>query len=118
MLKRVAVVGVSAQNVSRAAHFYRDVLGLRLLQHHAGPPHLQVGDLYLAVFERAILETESKTPLMAFEVDDLDTAMAALAARGVVFEDGIHQDGEAQWATFYDTEGNLLELVQFLGEPV
>ena len=55
---------------------------------------------------------------MAFEVDDLDTAMTALAARGVVLEDGIHQDGEAQWATFYDTEGNLSELVRFLGEPV
>ena len=31
MLRRVAVVGVPAQDLVRAAHFYRDTLGLPML---------------------------------------------------------------------------------------
>jgi len=36
MFKRIAVVGVPAQDVTRAAHFYRDTLGLQMLPHHFG----------------------------------------------------------------------------------
>jgi len=46
MLKRIAVVGVPARDVTRAVHFYRDALGPRMLLHHAGPPHFQVGDIF------------------------------------------------------------------------
>ena len=113
MLKRIAVVGIPARNVDRAAHFYRDTLGLQELPHHAGPPHLKVGDTFLAVFERSEMAAQSGVPLVAFGVDDLDAAMPVLTARGVVFESGVHQDGDARWTAFHDSEGNLLELVQF-----
>ncbi len=112
MLNRVAVVGVPAQDVARAAHFYRDTLGLQMLPHHAGPPHFRVGDTFLAVFERGQSDA-MPTPLIAFEVDDLDAAMAALKERGVVFE-GVHQEKESRWIKFYDSEGNVLELIQFV----
>jgi catechol 2,3-dioxygenase-like lactoylglutathione lyase family enzyme len=118
MLKRIAVVGVPARDVARAAHFYHDALGLQGLPiggRPAGPPHFQVGDTFLAVFERSESTLESKTPLVAFEVDDIDAAMSALVARGVVFEGGVHQDGEARWTAFHDSEDNLLELIQFAG---
>ena len=111
MLKRIAVVGIPAHDVDRAAHFYRDTLGLPSLSQHAGPPHLKVGDTFLAVFERREPTAKSGTPLVAFEVDDIDAIMSALTARGVVFEGGVHQDGDARWTAFHDSEGNLLELV-------
>ena len=115
MLKRIAVVGVPARDVVGAAHYYRDTLGLPMLPaggRHAGPPHFKCGDTFLAVFDRGKSVVESATPLFAFEVDDMDAAMAALAARGVVFGD-VHKDGEARWTAFHDSEGNLLELIQF-----
>jgi len=115
MLKRIAVVGVPARDVARAVHFYRDALGLRMLPHHAGPPHFKIGDTFLAVFERGASGVESSTPLVAFEVDDVDAAMSALTARGVVFDDGVRHDNQARWTAFNDTEGNRLELVQFDG---
>jgi catechol 2,3-dioxygenase-like lactoylglutathione lyase family enzyme len=113
MLKRIAVVGVPASDVARAVQFYRDTLGLRRLPQHAGPPHFQVGDAFLAVFERSESTAKSGTPLVAFGVDDLDAVMSALTERGVLFEGGVHQDGDARWTAFHDSEGNLLELVQF-----
>jgi catechol 2,3-dioxygenase-like lactoylglutathione lyase family enzyme len=112
MLNRIAIVGVPAQDLVCAAHFYRDTLGLRMLPHHAGPPHFRVGDTFLAVFERGQSDA-MPTPLVAFEVDDLDAAMAMLKERGVVFE-GVHQEKEACWTKFSDSEGNMLELIQFV----
>jgi len=116
MLRRVAVVGVPAQDLVRAAHFYRDTLGLPMLPaegRHAGPPHFRVGDTFMAVFQRSESEAKVSTPLVAFEVDDLDTAMAMLKERGVAFE-GVHQEKESCWIKFCDSEGNVLELIQFV----
>jgi len=70
-LNRIAVVGVPARDVARAAHFYREVLGLPALPHHAGPPHFKVGDTFLAVFERSESTAASGTPLVAFGVADI-----------------------------------------------
>ena len=117
MLNRIAVVGVPAQDVARAAHFYRDVLGLQLSPHQAGPPHLRVGDTFLAVFQRDMAAVGTLTPLVAFDVDDLDAEMAMLKERGVVFDGGVRHDDTVRWAMFHDSEGNLLELVQFGGGP-
>ena len=117
MLNRIAVVGVPAQDVVRAVHFYRNVLGLRLSPHQAGPPHLRVGDTFLAVFQRDMAAVGSLTPLVAFDVNDLDAEMAMLKERGVVFDGGVRHDGAVRWAMFHDSEGNLLELVQFAGGP-
>ena len=78
MLKRIAVVGIPARDAGRAAHFYRDTLGLPGLPQHAGPPHFQVGDMFLAVFERSESAAKCGTPLVAFGVDDMDVVMSVL----------------------------------------
>jgi catechol 2,3-dioxygenase-like lactoylglutathione lyase family enzyme len=120
MLKRIAVVGVPASDVARAAHFYHDILGLRMLpagRRHAGPLHFKVGDMFLAVFERKAADSESSTPLIAFQVDDIDAAMAMLTARGIAFDGGVRQDDQARWTTFRDSEGNWIELVHFTVPP-
>ncbi len=113
MLKRIAVVGVPAHDVAHAAHFYRDTLGLQILPQHAGPPHFKVGDTFLAVLRRGESTTASGTPLVAFEVGEIDRVMSALVAHGVVFEGGVHQDGQARWVVFHDSEDNQLELIEF-----
>ena len=117
MLKRIAVVCVPARDVTRAVHFYRDALGLRMLPtagRHAGPPHFQVGDTFLAILGRNTPAAQSESPLAAFEVDDLNAAMATLTAHGVSFDGAVHEESEARWASFHDSEGNLLELIQFI----
>jgi predicted enzyme related to lactoylglutathione lyase len=114
MLRRIAVVGVPAYDVYRATHFYHDVLDLGTLPHYIGPPHFQVGDTFLAIFKCDTSVAQSAVPLAAFEVDDLEAAMAELSARGVRFDGNAHEECEARWVSFHDSEGNRLELIQFV----
>jgi catechol 2,3-dioxygenase-like lactoylglutathione lyase family enzyme len=109
-------LSVCRRDVVGAVHYYRDTLGLPMLPaggRHAGPPHFKCGDTFLAVFERGASVVEPATPLVAFEVDDIDAEMAALTARGVVFEGDVRGDGETRWVTFRDPDGNVLELIRF-----
>ena len=62
---------------------------------------------------------------LGWEVDDIAGRMAALAAKGVVFErfEGFGQDEAGIWtapdgtrvAWFHDPDGNRLSLTQFAG---
>jgi hypothetical protein len=71
--------------------------------------------MLLAVFRRGESTSASETPLVAFEVTEIDRVMSALVTRGVVFEGGVRQDGQIRWTAFHDSEDNLLELIQFAG---
>ncbi len=119
-IRRLYVVTLWAPDVAATAHFYRDVLGLPL-QAHGGRPHLQVGETLMA-----ILQSEGRTsqagqsvrfPAVAFEVEDLDTAVAELQAQGVELPWGVEQDSDSRWVMFYDPTGNLVELAETVKAP-
>ncbi len=38
----LAVVTLWAEDVAQTAHFYRDVIGLRMLPHHGDRPHFDL----------------------------------------------------------------------------
>jgi catechol 2,3-dioxygenase-like lactoylglutathione lyase family enzyme len=132
MLENGAVAArLPAQDLERAREFYTDKLGLEPAEERPG------GLLYrCALGEFALFQSEG-TPSgshtqMAWEVDDIEAAVAQLKARGVVFEEyevpglrtveGITEIpdhypskgvGErAAW--FKDSEGNLLAI----GQPI
>jgi catechol 2,3-dioxygenase-like lactoylglutathione lyase family enzyme len=46
MEARVAVIGLWAEDVPLAAHFYRDVIGLKLMHHPGERPHFEVNGIY------------------------------------------------------------------------
>jgi catechol 2,3-dioxygenase-like lactoylglutathione lyase family enzyme len=133
MLDNCAVATrLPAQDLQRARAFYADKLGLEPSEERPG------GLLYhCARGEFALFESDGASPgshtQMAWQVGDIEAAVAQLRARGVVFEeydlpglttvDGIAQVagnypskggvGErAAW--FQDSEGNLLAI----GQPV
>ena len=114
---RLAVVSILAEDVPATAHFYRDVIGLRLLPHHGGRPHFDLGGIYLTIVKgRPILAqttTSDRFPLIAFAVEDLDVAMARLRAHDVELPWGIEERTNSRWVMFHDPAGNLIELVQF-----
>jgi predicted enzyme related to lactoylglutathione lyase len=120
MLNRIAVVGVPAGDVARAAHFYQRYTRLADVARRKASRRaatFQGGDTFLAVFERKAADGESSTPLIAFQVDDIDAAMAMLTARGIAFDGGVRQDDQARWTAFRDSEGSSIELVQFAAPP-
>ena len=131
MLNQARIAGrLPAQDLDRARAFYADKLGLEPVDERPG------GLLYRgAAGEFALFLSGGSSPgsftQLAFEVDDLEAAVAELRRRGVVFEevdvpgletvDGIaevegnypskNSHGErAAW--FRDSEGNMLGIGQ------
>ena len=106
---------------SRARAFYEDVLGLSLV---ADEPFALVFDLagtMLRVTRVDALEPQPFT-VLGWRVDDIQSAVRALAERGVRFErfPALEQNGLGIWtspsgarvAWFEDPDGNTLSLTQ------
>jgi catechol 2,3-dioxygenase-like lactoylglutathione lyase family enzyme len=128
------VARLPAGDLQRARRFYAEALGLEPVEERPG------GLLYrCAAGEFALFQSAGASPgtftQMAFEVDDIDRAVAVLAARGVRFEsvdlpglktiNGIAEvhgnypskgTGE-RGCWFRDSEGNLLGMGQPTGAP-
>jgi len=117
MNKRFAVISLWAEDVSAAAHFYRDVIGLNMIPHHAGDrPHFDLDGCYLTILlGRPALppDPEPRFPVVTFSVPDLDAAVEKLLLNHVDMPWGIENDAAGRWVMFRDSAGNLVELVQF-----
>jgi catechol 2,3-dioxygenase-like lactoylglutathione lyase family enzyme len=121
-----------AADLARARFFYAEKLGLEPSEERPGGLLYRVGSCEFALFESGGTSPGTFTQ-MAFEVENLDTVVDELRARGVVFEkydfpglttvDGIAEvEGEypskggkgerAAW--FRDSEGNMLGI----GQPI
>lgn len=117
MNARLAVVSLWAEDVPATAHFYRDVLGLRLLPHHGDRPHFDLNGVYLVILEGKPAPPQNPTParfpIVAFAVGDLDSAVERLRAHRVELPWGIEEDAGSRWVMFHDPAGNLIELAYF-----
>ncbi|MFN2451065.1 MAG: VOC family protein [Candidatus Dormibacteria bacterium] len=126
-----------ALDLERARRFYGETLGLTAVQESAGGVVYQLGGgstarpgwpdtSYVLVYPTPNPARGGHTQ-MGWLVDDITATMAALRARGVVFEeynipgvktvDGLAEmlGGKGRAAWFKDSEDNLLGLVQFSG---
>jgi catechol-2,3-dioxygenase len=121
MIERVEVICLWAEDVSKTAHFYKDVLSLELLHHHGDQPHFKVGDTYLTILKGKPHPAEDsdppRFPLFAFRVNDLDQAVERLQAHGVALPWGIEENENLRWVMFHDPAGNLIELIKNI-DPV
>jgi catechol 2,3-dioxygenase-like lactoylglutathione lyase family enzyme len=109
-----------AIDVARAKAFYQEKLGLKLIKEDPSPgATLQAGDgTYIYIYQRDA--TKADHTVASFHVDDVETTVKELKAKGVVFEeidmpslgvktvDGIATLGDMKGAWFKDTEGNIL----------
>lgn len=114
-----------ATDISRAEHFYHDVLGLEVekvgtdqLMAHAG------GGTHVLVYETRSPHGEATAAM--FMVDDLPMAMSDLRSHGVTFEeydipeaglktiDGIASFENGRTAWFRDSEGNTIALSEMM----
>ncbi len=108
--------------IEAAERFYRHVLGLPLRGTADGALVFDVGGNDLRV-SPVPATAPSEHTVMGFAVEDVDATIAALGARGVVFErfDGLSHDANgavvtpdgARVAWFRDPDGNILSVVQF-----
>jgi predicted enzyme related to lactoylglutathione lyase len=117
MEPRIAVVSLWAEDVINTAHFYHDVLGLKLSAHHGGMPHFDVNGVVLVILKGRPSPAEESHPpdfpILAFEVENLDLMIDRLQKHGVDLPWGMEQRTGSRWIKFYDPGGNLIELVSY-----
>jgi catechol 2,3-dioxygenase-like lactoylglutathione lyase family enzyme len=114
LITGVDFVCVPTQDFDRAVAFYGDVLGLPERKRWGNAPgcEFQAGQLTLAVMQSDAFGQEFRPNALpiAFHVDDVATARAALEAKGVAFAGETIDSGVCHQAIFHDPDGNPLDL--------
>lgn len=121
--RRKLMAFVATNDGERAKLFYRDVLGLPLLE---DSPFALVFDAYGITLRVQKTQRHQPAPhtALGFEVRSIDEELRTLASRGVKFErfPGMQQDERGVWtppdakgtkiAWFKDPDGNVLSLTE------
>ncbi len=116
-ITRLGQIALNAKDVERAAAFYQDVLGLKLL--FKAPPGLaffDCGGVRLMLDRAEKPELDHPSSILYFAVPNIQAAFAKMKENGVRFEDEPHllarMPAHDLWMTFFhDSEGNLLALM-------
>ena len=113
-----------ATDVARARRFYEERLGFTPGEENAGGVTYLFGGGTAGFLYPTPNAGTSKASQAFWQVRDIEAEVAALKARGVVFEDydmpgeksasGVVTAGGAKAAWFKDSEGNILALIQDL----
>jgi catechol 2,3-dioxygenase-like lactoylglutathione lyase family enzyme len=115
-----AYSGIAVRDMEGARRFYGETLGLRTSEEYGLMWLHLAGGRDTLVYEQSDATPASFT-ILNFEVDDIDEAVDALAARGVRFEryEGVAQDEKGVFrdegpyiAWFKDPSGNVLSVLQ------
>jgi catechol 2,3-dioxygenase-like lactoylglutathione lyase family enzyme len=115
-----AFSGFAVDDISKAREFYGETLGLRTSEEHGLLTLHLAGDRPTLVYPKPDHSPASYT-ILNFPVDDIDTAVDELLARGVSPEryEGFEQDergvfrgGGPYIAWFKDPAGNVLAVLQ------
>jgi catechol 2,3-dioxygenase-like lactoylglutathione lyase family enzyme len=123
------VAKLPAQDLDRARRFYREQLGLEAVEEREGGLRYGCDPAEFHVF-RSAGTASGRSTRMAFEVEDIDAAVAELRSRGVEFEpfdiagfeveddvvvipDNYPSKGRGERGAFFrDSEGNLIGIAQ------
>jgi methylmalonyl-CoA/ethylmalonyl-CoA epimerase len=116
-ISRLGQIQIRAHDVERAAAFYQDILGLKLL--FKAPPGLaffDCGGVRLILDHPEKPEFDHDSSILYFAVPDIQASYANLKAQSVKFEDEphmiAHMPDHDLWMTFFrDSEGNLMALM-------
>jgi catechol 2,3-dioxygenase-like lactoylglutathione lyase family enzyme len=115
-----AFSGFAVDDVPAAKAFYTEVLGLEVDEEH-GMLFLHIGDGGRVLVYPKPDHTPAGFTVLNFPVDDIGSAVDALAERGVVFEryEGMEQDergiahgGGPLIAWFRDPAGNVMSVLE------
>ena len=116
-ISRIGQIAINAHDVERAAAFYQDALGLKLL-FRAGPglAFFDCGGVRLMLTLPEKPEFDHPSSIFYFVVSDIRAAYGTMKEKGVHFEDEPHliakmPDHDLWMVFFRDSEGNLMGLM-------
>ncbi len=109
MIKGISAIWLPVSDMERAVAFYRDDLGLEVIDHDGDWSEVTAGDQRIGL-------NASESPagdggaVVAFEVDDVDATVEALKANGVEFSGEASEHPWGTIAPFKDPDGNDLQV--------
>jgi predicted enzyme related to lactoylglutathione lyase len=113
-----AFSGFSVDDIAKAKQFYGETLGVNVTEQNGMLELHTAGDRDTLIYPKQG-HTPASFTILNFVVDDIDTAVDELTARGVVFEKydfvddkGINRRGGPPIAWFTDPAGNILSVIQ------
>jgi catechol 2,3-dioxygenase-like lactoylglutathione lyase family enzyme len=120
-LTTIGQILVPVSDVAAATAFYRERLGMRFLFEYPGMAFFDADGVRLYLAEPEEPAFQGKATLY-FRVPDLDAAVVALQARGVVFSIRphlVHRDGTSElWMAFTaDPDGNIIGVMAEIPIP-
>lgn len=113
---RVVYLFVYVSDLAKSREFYKDKLGLHIIEEDAGCVKFDCGQVILALnraadYKIALPTGKDNSADIVFLVDDLNATRAAIEARGVAFsKTDWYQPGGI--TDFYDPDGHWLTLYQ------
>jgi methylmalonyl-CoA/ethylmalonyl-CoA epimerase len=116
-ISRIGQIAIDAHDVERAAAFYQDTLGLKLLfKAGAGLAFFDCGGVRLMLTRPEKPEFDHPGSILYFAVPDIQAVHAAMKEKGVRFEDEPHvvarmPDHDLWMVFFRDSEENLMGLM-------
>jgi lactoylglutathione lyase len=122
-VKKLLHTRMRVSDMDRTIAFYRDVLGLEVLERHTSPRGSHLAFLAVPNSEELIelcsfppsgpVKVQEDLVHLAFEVEDLDDTIAQLTAKGVKITDGPTRSSSGSRFLFIDApDGYEIELIE------
>ncbi|MGI8957810.1 MAG: VOC family protein [Chthoniobacterales bacterium] len=110
MIKEVAFVAIAVTDRERARKFYEETLELKpaMSAMEGAWVEYEVGPVTIGVGCHPMWQPSRDGTSVAFEVDDIDAAVAKLTERGVTFDIPKTETPVCWMAQFRDPDGNKL----------
>ncbi len=114
----ISWVGLFAEDVKNLSDFYQQALGLALKSYCDDCAIMQTenGDCF-EIFDGGKASGQRKTAeqqsmVLAFEVEDIHTAIERMQSMGYKADSELGQHGGHRWIYYLDPEGNRFEIKQ------
>lgn len=120
-LTRPPFSGFAVDDIDAARAFYADTLGLTVVDGEMGLLHLELGEGNVVLIYPRDGHVAAPYTILNFPVADIEVAVDALIAKGVVFQQypdmgtdvrGIFRHGGPLIAWFTDPAGNVLSVLE------
>ncbi|MDQ2897095.1 MAG: VOC family protein [Actinomycetota bacterium] len=109
MIKGISVIWLPVTDMQRAVAFYRDDLGLDVIEHDGDWAEVTAGDQRIGLNARESPAGDGGA-VIAFAVDDPDATVDELKGRGVAFVGELSEHPWGRIAPFKDPDGNDLQV--------
>jgi predicted enzyme related to lactoylglutathione lyase len=114
LITRADFAGLPTRDLPRAVEFYQGTLGLPMSVHlpERNYAEFETGNLTISVYDPEAFggEFHTNANAIALHVEDMQSARATLAERGVEFEGDALDTGVCFMSFFKDPDGNALML--------